>query len=107
MASRGRRLSGPARQLHQTVLAAFALAGQPPPAPELDRLARTGGGDPDRVRAELADADLLAFTAQGEIRAAYPFSPLAPPLRLTWVGAPDVHPMCPPPPLSLSPLPGP
>jgi hypothetical protein len=94
MASRARRLSGPARQLHQTVLAAFATAGQPLPAAELDRLARTSGGDPDQVRAELTDADLLAFTAQGEVRAAYPFSPAPTPIRVSWAGGPDVYAMC-------------
>jgi hypothetical protein len=95
MALRAGRLSSPARQLHQAVLAAFTATGQPPPAAELERVIRAGGGDPDRVRAELTQADLLAFTTDGEIRAAYPFSPAPTPIRVSWIGGPlDVHAMC-------------
>jgi hypothetical protein len=68
-------LSGPARQVHLAVPAAFTATGQPPPPAELDRLARASGGQPGPVLAELAGADVLAFTADGQIRAAYPFSP--------------------------------
>ena len=42
----GARLSDPARQLHQAVLAAFAATGQPPPAAELERLIRAGRSEP-------------------------------------------------------------
>jgi hypothetical protein len=94
MATRARRLSGPARQLHQAVLAAFTATGQPPPAADLDRLIRSGGGDPAQVRAELTQADLLAFTTDGEIRAAYPFSPAPTPIRVSWNGGPEVYAMC-------------
>jgi hypothetical protein len=94
LAVRAARLSGPARGVHQAVLAAFAATGQPPPAAGLDRLIRAAGGDPHRVRAELTEADLLAFTAHGEIRAAYPFSPAPTPIRVRWDGGPDVHAMC-------------
>jgi hypothetical protein len=93
MAMRAGRLSGPARQVHQAVLAAFITTGQPPPAAELDRLIRPGG-DPAQVRAELTQADLLAFTPGGEIRAAYPFSPAPTPIRVRWDGGPQVHAMC-------------
>jgi Alkylmercury lyase len=93
-AVRAARLSGPARQLHQAVLAAFTATGQPPPAAEIERLIRAAGGDPHRVRAELTEADLLAFTAHGEIRAAYPFSPAPTPIRARWDGGPEVHAMC-------------
>lgn len=88
------RLSGPARHVHQAVLAAFTTAGQPPPAAELDRLARQHGGNPDRVRDELTGADLLAFTPQGEVRAAYPFSPAPTGIRVSWDGGPPAHAMC-------------
>jgi hypothetical protein len=88
------QLSDPARHVHQAVLAEFATAGQPPPAAELDRLARRHGGDPDQVRAELNSADLLAFTARGEVRAAYPFSPAPTGVRVSWDGGPEVYSMC-------------
>jgi hypothetical protein len=89
MAARASQLSPAARQVHQAVLAAFITAGQPPPAAELERLIRSGAGEPDRVR-----ADLLAFTPRREIRAAYPFSPAPTPIRVRWDGGPDVHAMC-------------
>lgn len=88
------QLSVPARHVHQAVLAAFTAGRQPPPAAELDRLARLHGGDPDRVRAELTRADVLAFTARGEVRAAYPFSPAPTASRVSWDGGPEVYSMC-------------
>jgi Alkylmercury lyase len=88
------RLSGPARQVHRAVLAAFTETGRPPSPAEIERLTRAGGGDPDPVRAELAEADLLAFTPRGEICAAYPFSPAPTPTRVSWDGGPDVYAMC-------------
>jgi hypothetical protein len=94
MAMRAGRLSGPAGQLHQAVLAAFTVTGQPPSAADLDRLIHADGGDPDQVRAELTQADLLAFTADGEIRAAYPFSPTPTPIRVSWNSGPEVYAMC-------------
>jgi hypothetical protein len=94
MAARARQLSPAARQVHQAVLAAFTATGRPPPAAELDRIIRSGDGDPVRVRAELTGADLLAFTPGGEIRAAYPFSPAPTAIRVRWDGGPDVFSMC-------------
>jgi Alkylmercury lyase len=94
LARRARRLSGPARQVHRAVLAAFAATGRPPAPVEIERLIRAGGGDPDRARAELAEADLLAFTVQGEIRAAYPFSPAPTAIQVSWDGGRDVYAMC-------------
>lgn len=88
------QLSVPARHVHQRVLAEFAAAGRPPPAAEVDRLARLHGGDPGRVRAELTGADLLAFTAQGEVRAAYPFSPAPTGIRVSWDDGREVYSMC-------------
>jgi hypothetical protein len=89
------RLSGPARRVHQAVLAAFAATGQPPPAADIERLTSAAGGDPDRVRAELTEADLLAFTGDGEVRAAYPFSPVPTQVRVSWAGGPPcVYAMC-------------
>lgn len=94
VAGRASRLSGPARQVHQAVLAAFTSTGLPPAAAEIEYLIRAGGGHPERVRVELTEADLLAFTARGEIRAAYPFSPALTPIRVSWEAGPVVHSMC-------------
>lgn len=45
---RAEGLTGPARQVHQAVLAAFARTGQPPALDELGQLARSLGASPDR-----------------------------------------------------------
>lgn len=87
-------LTRPARQVHLAVLAAFTMAGQPPPRDELERIARAHGGDPDAALAELAAADVSAFSADGEIRAAYPFSPLPTPIQVRWAGGPLTYAMC-------------
>jgi len=87
-------LSGPALQVHRAVLATFALTGQPPARGELERLARGHGADPGAVLAELAESDVLAFAADGQIRAAYPFSPVATPIQVSWAGGPDAYAMC-------------
>lgn len=81
-------LSAPARQVHLAVLTAFARTGQPPARAELEQLAASHGADPDAVLAELARSDALAFAANGEIRAAYPFSPAATAIRVTWPEGP-------------------
>jgi len=87
-------LTGPARQVHLAVLAAFAQAGQAPGRVELERIARAGGADPAAVLAELAERDVLAFGQAGEIRAAYPFSPSPTPIRVSWQGGPVTYAMC-------------
>jgi hypothetical protein len=63
-------LSGPARQVHRVVLAAFARTGQRPARSELERLAPAARRQRGRGAGELAVADLMAFDADGEIRAA-------------------------------------
>ena len=93
-ADAARRLSDPALHVHHAVLAAFTDAGRPPSAAELDVLARRHGGDPDRVREELAEADLLAFTGHGEIRAAYPFSPVPTAIQVSWDHQAPAYAMC-------------
>jgi hypothetical protein len=85
---RAERLIGPARQVHQAALAAFIRTGQPPARSELEQLARSLGASPEAVLAELAAADVIAFTAGGEIRAACPFSPFRTPVRVSWPGGP-------------------
>jgi hypothetical protein len=87
-------LSGPAVQVYRAVLASFARTGRPPARGELERLARGHGADPGAVLAELAESDALAFTADGHIRAAYPFSPVATPIQVSWAGGPEAYAMC-------------
>lgn len=87
-------LTRPARQVHLAVLAAFARTGRAPARGELERLARGQGADPAAVRAELAGRDVIAFGADGQIRAAYPFSPAPTPIQVTWDGGPAAYAMC-------------
>jgi hypothetical protein len=87
-------LTQPAREVHLAVLAAFAQTGQAPGRGELERIARAGGASPAAVLAELAERDLLAFDADGEIRAAYPFSPVPTPIQVRWAGGPVTYAMC-------------
>ena len=87
-------LTGPARQVHLAVLAAFAQTGQAPGRVELERIARDGGADPAAVLAELAERDVIAFDRAGEIRAAYPFSPSPTPIQVSWEGGPGTYAMC-------------
>lgn len=44
--------------------------------------------------AELAETDVMAFDAGGEIRAAYPFSPIRTPIRVSWASGPAAYAMC-------------
>lgn len=87
-------LTPPARQVHLAVLAAFAETGRPPARGALERIARAGGADPAAVRAELAGRDVIAFDSDGEIRAAYPFSPAPTPIQVSWEGGPVTYAMC-------------
>jgi hypothetical protein len=87
-------LTPPARQVHLAVLAAFAQTGRPPARDELERIARADGADPAAVLAELAERDVIAFDADGEIRAAYPFSPAPTPIQVSWEGGPVNYAMC-------------
>ena len=87
-------LTRPARQVHLAVLAAFAQTGRAPARGELDHLARGQRADPAAVLAELADRDVIAFDTDGQIRAAYPFSPVPTPIQVTWADGPAVYAMC-------------
>ena len=44
--------------------------------------------------AELAARDVIAFGADGEIRAAYPFSPVPTAIQVRWAGGPLTYAMC-------------
>lgn len=87
-------LTRTAREAHLAVLAAFAETGRAPERGELDRIVRGRDADPDAVLAELAAGDLLAFDSDGQIRAAYPFSPALTAIRVTWARGPVSYAMC-------------
>jgi hypothetical protein len=87
-------LTRPARQVHLAVMAAFAGTGRAPARGELERSARAHDADPAAVLAELAARDLIAFGADGEIRAAYPFSPVPTAIQVRWAGGPLTYAMC-------------
>jgi hypothetical protein len=87
-------LTLPARQLHLAVMAAFAGTGRAPTRGELERGARAHGADPAAVLAEPAARDVIVFGAGGEIRAAYPFSPVPTGIQVRWAGGPVTYAMC-------------
>lgn len=87
-------LTPPARQLHQWVLTVFIDTGHAPPRADLERMARDRGIDPAAAVSELTGRDVLAVDEQGEIRAAYPFSPAPTRHLVTWDGGTGVHAMC-------------
>lgn len=87
-------LSPPARQVHRWVLTGFAGTGRAPRRAELERMATERGIDPGPALAELTGRDVLAVDEHGEIRAAYPFSPVPTRHQVTWDGGPTVYAMC-------------
>jgi hypothetical protein len=87
-------LTPQARRVHRVVLAAFAETGRAPVRDVLERLAASSGADAAAVLAELADRDVIAFDARGEIRVAYPFSPVPTPIQVRWAGGPVTYAMC-------------
>ena len=87
-------LTRPARQVHRAVLAAFAGTGRAPGRDDLERIALDLGADPATALAELVERDVIAFGPDGEIRAAYPFSPAPTGIRVTWAGGPVTYAMC-------------
>ena len=87
-------LTPPARQVHLAVMSAFAGTGRAPARDELERTARAHGADPAAVLADLAARDVIAFGADGEIRAAYPFSPVPTAIQVRWAGGPLTYAMC-------------
>lgn len=83
-----------ARRLHRAVLLCFADTGGAPSRASLIRLARDHDVDPVRALSELAARDVVAFDDTGEIRAAYPFSPIPTAIQVSWDGGPTVYAMC-------------
>lgn len=87
-------LTPAAQRLHRVVLTSFAETGRAPRRAELEQRARDRGIDPGPALSELTERDLVAVDEYGEIRAAYPFSPLPTRHRVTWDGGPTAHAMC-------------
>ncbi|SFP06101.1 Alkylmercury lyase [Amycolatopsis arida] len=88
-------LTPAARRLHRLALTAFAEAGRAPRRADLERDARDHGIDPGPALAELTERDVLAVDERGEIRAAYPFSPVPTRHHVSWDGAAStVYAMC-------------
>jgi hypothetical protein len=87
-------LTPPAQRMHRAVLTAFAETGQAPLRADLERMARDRGIDAGRALTELIERDLVALDERGEIRAAYPFSPVPTRHRVTWDRGPIVYAMC-------------
>ncbi|MGW5721473.1 organomercurial lyase [Amycolatopsis sp. NPDC003865] len=97
-ASAAASLSPAARAVHRWVQTVFAETGRAPSRTDLERAAREhtadAGVDPDAVVAELTGRDVLAVDERGEIRAAYPFSPVPTRHKVTWEAGPTVYAMC-------------
>lgn len=84
-------LSPPARRVHRAILTEFAQSGRAPtPADPADER----GIDVAGILAELTAADLIVLDAEGNLRAAYPFSAIPTPHRVTIADGPTVHAMC-------------
>jgi hypothetical protein len=95
-AGRGRvaSLEGGLRAVQQQVLRTFATTGRPPAAPALAETAARYGTTPEAVLARLHAEDFLRLGADGQIRAAYPFS-AAPTRHLVDIdGGPQAYAMC-------------
>jgi hypothetical protein len=87
-------VEGGLRAVHQRVLRAFAETGQPPSGAELEEAAAPYGVGGPEVMRRLHAADFLRLDAGGAISAAYPFSPIPTPHRVTISGGPRVYAMC-------------
>ncbi|WP_051399858.1 alkylmercury lyase family protein [Haloechinothrix halophila] len=87
-------LTPAARHLHRAVLTAFVETGRAPTRADLARIADRSGIVAADALTELAERDVIAFDADGEIRAAYPFSPTPTAIRVSWDSDRAVHAMC-------------
>lgn len=83
-----------ARQLHRVVLTSFSETGRAPWRAELEQWGRDHDIDPGAALSELTEGDLVVVDEYGEVRAAYPFSPVPTRHRVTWDGSADVYAMC-------------
>lgn len=87
-------LTPAAREVHRWVLTVFAETGRAPRRAELERAARQQDANAGDTLSVLTGLDVLAFDERGEIRAAYPFSPVPTRHRVTWDGGPIAYAMC-------------
>ncbi|MGH3467087.1 MAG: alkylmercury lyase family protein [Thermocrispum sp.] len=87
-------LTPPARRMHRYLLTRFADTGQPSSRADLQRFAHEHDIDPHATLAELAERDVAAFQDNGELRAAYPFSPQPTAITVAWADGPTVYSMC-------------
>lgn len=81
------------RAMHQAVLRHFAATGSAPETAVLEPVAAAGRTAAE-VLAELAQEDFLALGPDGRIRAAYPFSAVPTPHRVTIAGGVQAWSMC-------------
>lgn len=79
--------------MHQAVLRHFAVTGSAPETAVLEPVT-TAGRTAAEVLAELAREDFLTLGPDGRIRAAYPFSAVPTPHRVTIAGGVQVWSMC-------------
>ncbi|MER5795240.1 alkylmercury lyase family protein [Streptomyces sp. NPDC001980] len=95
-AGRGRRAPAERglRAVHQAVLRSFTATGQAPQTATLTPFAASAGRPAHEVLAELAREDFLTLDANGQIRAAYPFSAVPTAHRVTLESGVSMWSMC-------------
>ncbi|MFI1572664.1 alkylmercury lyase family protein [Streptomyces anulatus] len=82
------------RAVQQAVLRHFAATGSAPGTADLEPAAAAAGRTAAEVLDELAQEDFLTLDPEGRIRAAYPFSAVPTPHRVTIAGGVQVWSMC-------------
>jgi len=95
-AGRGRAApaEGGLRAIHQQVLRSFVTVGRPPSTADLAETAARYATTAGAVLAALHAEDFLRLAADGQIRAAYPFSAVPTPHLMDLDGGPRVYAMC-------------
>ncbi|MEC4017102.1 organomercurial lyase [Streptomyces sp. H27-D2] len=84
---RAAQLSEGLRQVHRGVLRYFAATGGAPAAADLAAVSQSAGLDPATALQELAAVDLVAVDGDGQLVAAYPFSPSPTQHEVRWAEA--------------------
>ncbi len=87
-------LTPSARQLHRALLTAFAERGQAPSRSDLQSTAASARIDLRAALGELIESDVVAVDSAGELRAAYPFSPIPTAHQVAISAGPTVYAMC-------------
>lgn len=90
---RAEQLPDGLRQVHQAILRHFAATGTAPSHAEISSTAKAVGLDPAAAVRGLAAEDLVALDSDGQLVAAYPFSPTPTPHGVS-LGGVNVHAMC-------------